>query len=84
MLNVSRLYKESHEQDIQVMVEGPGHVPLNEVSHANVMTSEIAYRECSILCSGSFSNRHSYQIDHIASAIGARCFGANKVTSFAI
>ena len=32
MLNVSRLTKKAHEQDIQVMVEGPGHVPLNEVA----------------------------------------------------
>ena len=35
MINISQLTKRAHEQDVQVMVEGPGHVPLNEVS-ANV------------------------------------------------
>ncbi|HEY9486228.1 MAG TPA: phosphomethylpyrimidine synthase ThiC, partial [Nitrososphaeraceae archaeon] len=32
MINVARLCKRAHEKDIQVMVEGPGHVPLNEVA----------------------------------------------------
>jgi phosphomethylpyrimidine synthase len=35
MINISRLVKLAHENDVQVMVEGPGHVPLNEVA-ANV------------------------------------------------
>jgi len=35
MINVSRLAKTAYENDVQVMVEGPGHVPLNEVA-ANV------------------------------------------------
>ena len=35
MINISQLTKRAHENDIQVMVEGPGHVPLNEVA-ANV------------------------------------------------
>ena len=35
MINVARLCKRAHEKDVQVMVEGPGHVPLNEVA-ANV------------------------------------------------
>src|SRR5947209_17243105 len=30
MINVSRLAKRAHEKDVQVMVEGPGHVPINE------------------------------------------------------
>src|ERR1051326_6082653 len=35
MINVARLAKRAHEKNIQVMIEGPGHVPLNEVA-ANV------------------------------------------------
>ena len=35
MINVARLTRRAHQQDVQVMVEGPGHVPLNEVA-ANV------------------------------------------------
>src|SRR5713226_7670922 len=35
MINVSRLTKRAHEKDVQVMVEGPGHVPINEIA-ANV------------------------------------------------
>ena len=27
MINVSRLAKKAHEKDVQVMIEGPGHVP---------------------------------------------------------
>ena len=33
MINVcDDLTKRAHEKDVQVMVEGPGHVPLNEVA----------------------------------------------------
>ncbi|HJR49127.1 MAG TPA: phosphomethylpyrimidine synthase ThiC [Nitrososphaeraceae archaeon] len=28
MINISRLAKIAYENDVQVMVEGPGHVPL--------------------------------------------------------
>ena len=35
MINIGRLAKRAIEKDVQVMIEGPGHVPLNEVT-ANV------------------------------------------------
>ena len=57
MINISQLTKRAHDQDIQVMVEGPGHVPLNEVA-ANVRLAKSSDWGCSILCSWSFGNRY--------------------------
>jgi phosphomethylpyrimidine synthase len=28
MINVARLAKRAHQADVQVMIEGPGHIPL--------------------------------------------------------
>ncbi len=78
MLNVSRLTKKAHEQDIQVMVEGPGHVPLNEVA-ANVRLAKSLIGNVPYYVLGPLVTDIAAGYDHIASAIGAAVSAAEGV-----
>jgi len=70
MINISRLAKRANEKDVQVMIEGPGHVPLDEVATnvklAKSMIGDIPYYVLGPLVTDIASGH-----DHIASAIGA-------------
>ncbi len=70
MINVARLTKRAHEKDVQVMVEGPGHVPLNEVA-ANVRLAKSLIGEVPYYVLGPLVTDVASGHDHIASAIGA-------------
>ncbi len=70
MINISRLTKLAHEKDVQVMVEGPGHVPLNEVA-ANVRLAKSLIGEVPYYVLGPLVTDVASSHDHIASAIGA-------------
>ena len=70
MINVSRLTKRAHEKDVQVMVEGPGHVPLNEVA-ANVELAKSLIGDVPYYVLGPLVTDVASGHDHIASAIGA-------------
>ncbi|KKK61776.1 hypothetical protein LCGC14_3010950, partial [marine sediment metagenome] len=70
MINVSRLTKRAHEKDVQVMVEGPGHVPLNEVA-ANVRLAKSLIGDVPYYVLGPLVTDIASGHDHIASAIGA-------------
>ncbi len=70
MINVSRLSKIAYENDVQVMVEGPGHVPLNEVA-ANVRLAKSLIGEVPYYVLGPLVTDVASGYDHIASAIGA-------------
>ena len=70
MINISRLTKKAHEKDVQVMVEGPGHVPLNEVA-ANVRLAKSLIGEVPYYVLGPLVTDVASGHDHIASAIGA-------------
>ncbi len=70
MVNVSRLVKRAHEYDVQVMVEGPGHVPLNEVA-ANVRLAKSMMNNAPYYVLGPLVTDVAAGYDHIASAIGA-------------
>lgn len=70
MINISRLTKQAHEKDVQVMVEGPGHVPLNEVA-ANVRLAKSLIGEVPYYVLGPLVTDVASGHDHIASAIGA-------------
>ena len=70
MINISRLTKRAHEKDVQVMVEGPGHVPLNEVA-ANVRLAKALIGEVPYYVLGPLVTDVASGHDHIASAIGA-------------
>ncbi|MDE1843248.1 MAG: phosphomethylpyrimidine synthase ThiC [Thaumarchaeota archaeon] len=70
MINISRLTKTAHEKDVQVMVEGPGHVPLNEVA-ANVRLAKSLIGDVPYYVLGPLVTDVASGHDHIASAIGA-------------
>lgn len=70
MINISRLVKRAHEQDVQVMVEGPGHVPLNEVA-ANVRLAKSLIGDVPYYVLGPLVTDIASGYDHISSAIGA-------------
>lgn len=70
MINVSRLAKAAYENDIQVMVEGPGHVPINEVA-ANVRLAKSLIGNIPYYVLGPLVTDIASGYDHIASAIGA-------------
>ncbi len=70
MINVARLTRRAHEKDVQVMVEGPGHVPLNEVA-ANVRLAKSLIGEVPYYVLGPLVTDVASGHDHIASAIGA-------------
>lgn len=70
MINISRLVKEAHEHDVQVMVEGPGHVPLNEVA-ANVRLAKSLIGDVPYYVLGPLVTDIASGYDHISSAIGA-------------
>jgi phosphomethylpyrimidine synthase len=70
MVNVARLSKRAHEKDIQVMIEGPGHVPLNEIA-ANVRLAKSLIGDVPYYVLGPLVTDIAAGYDHIASAIGA-------------
>ena len=70
MINISRLAKRANEKDIQVMIEGPGHVPLNEVA-ANVRLAKSLIGNIPYYVLGPLVTDIASGHDHIASAIGA-------------
>ena len=70
MINISRLTKRAHNYNIQVMVEGPGHVPLNEVK-TNVRLSKSLIGDVPYYVLGPLVTDIASGYDHIASAIGA-------------
>ncbi len=78
MINISDLTKRAHESDVQVMVEGPGHVPLNEVA-ANVRVAKALIGEVPYYVLGPLVTDIASGHDHIASAIGAAVSAAEGV-----
>ena len=78
MINVARLAKRAHEKDVQVMIEGPGHVPLNEVA-ANVRLAKSLIGDLPYYVLGPLVTDIAAGYDHIASAIGAAVSAAEGV-----
>ena len=70
MINISRLAKRANEKEVQVMIEGPGHVPLNEVA-ANVRLAKALIGDVPYYVLGPLVTDIASGHDHIASAIGA-------------
>ena len=78
MINVARLAKRAKEYDVQVMIEGPGHVPLNEVA-ANVRLAKSLLGNIPYYVLGPLVTDIAAGYDHIASAIGAAISAAEGV-----
>ena len=70
MINISRLAKRANEKEVQVMIEGPGHVPLNEDA-ANVRLAKSLIGDVPYYVLGPLVTDIASGHDHIASAIGA-------------
>src|ERR671919_938378 len=78
MINVGRLAKRAKEKEVQVMIEGPGHVPLNEVA-ANVRLAKSLIGNVPYYVLGPLVTDIAAGYDHIASAIGAAVSAAEGV-----
>ena len=78
MINVARLAKRAREYDVQVMIEGPGHVHLNEVA-ANVRLAKSLLGNIPYYVLGPLVTDIAAGYDHIASAIGAAISAAEGV-----
>jgi phosphomethylpyrimidine synthase len=78
MINVARLAKRAREYGVQVMIEGPGHVPLNEVA-ANVRLAKSLLGNIPYYVLGPLVTDIAAGYDHIASAIGAAISAAEGV-----
>jgi phosphomethylpyrimidine synthase len=70
IINVSKLAKIAFENDVQVMVEGPWHVPLNEIA-TNVRLAKSLIGDIPYYVFGPLVTDVASGYDHIASAIGA-------------
>jgi len=62
------------ERDVQVMVEGPGHIPLDQLEH-NVRRQQEVCREAPFYTLGPLVTDIAPGYDHITSAIGAAIVG---------
>ena len=78
MINVARLAKRAREKDVQVMIECPGHVPLNKVA-ANVRLAKSLIGDIPYYVLGPLVTDVAAGYDHIASAIGAAVSAAEGV-----
>ena len=78
MLNISRLVERAWEKNVQVMVEGPGHVPLHQVA-ANVRLEKALCKGAPYYVLGPLVTDIAAGYDHIAAAIGAAIAAAEGV-----
>lgn len=63
------------EHDVQVMIEGPGHVPMNKIL-ANMEREKKACHEAPFYTLGPLTTDIAPAYDHITSAIGAAIIGS--------
>ncbi len=70
LLVVARLVKRAREKGVQVMVEGPGHMPLNEIVWDVKLMKKLT-RGAPYYLLGPLPTDIAAPYDHIASAIGA-------------
>ncbi|AFI04616.1 phosphomethylpyrimidine synthase ThiC [Helicobacter cetorum] len=73
---LGELAKRAYEKDVQVMIEGPGHVPLNQIER-NVRLQREYCNDAPFYVLGPLVTDIAAGYDHIASAIGA-CLAAYK------
>jgi len=78
LLVLGELVDRARERGIQVMVEGPGHVPLNEVK-ANVLLEKKICNDAPFYVLGPLTTDIAPGYDHIVGAIGGAIAAANGV-----
>lgn len=73
---LGELARKAYERDVQVMIEGPGHIPLNQIER-NVEIQKELCNNAPFYVLGPLVTDIAAGYDHIASAIGA-CVAAWK------
>jgi phosphomethylpyrimidine synthase len=71
---LGELTKVAWEHDVQVMVEGPGHVPMNKIKENMELQLELCH-EAPFYTLGPLTTDIAPAYDHITSAIGAAMIG---------
>ncbi len=71
---LGELTKKAWEYDVQVMIEGPGHIPLNQIALQVEKEREVCY-EAPFYTLGPLVTDIAPGYDHITSAIGAAMIG---------
>lgn len=74
LLILGELVKRARDAEIQVMVEGPGHIPLNEIE-TNVKLQKTLCKEAPFYVLGPLPTDIGVGYDHIVSAIGGAVAG---------
>lgn len=74
LMVLGELVEEARKKGVQVMVEGPGHIPLNEVE-TNVKLMKKIGRDAPIFLLGPLPTDRAMGYDHIACAIGGALAG---------
>ena len=75
LLNLGELTKLAWERNVQVMIEGPGHMNINEIA-ANVMLEKKICHDAPFYVLGPLVTDVAPGYDHITSAIGGALAGA--------
>ena len=75
LVTLGELVQRSREAGVQVMVEGPGHVPLNQIE-ANVILQKRLCQDAPFYVLGPLVTDIAAGYDHITSAIGGAIAGA--------
>jgi len=69
LLTLGELTRRAHERSVQVMIEGPGHVPIDQIE-ANVMLQKRICRGAPFYVLGPLTSDIGAGYDHITGAIG--------------
>jgi phosphomethylpyrimidine synthase len=75
LILLGELTKQAREEDVQVMIEGPGHVPINEIV-ANIQLQKTLCNGAPFYVLGPLPTDIAPGYDHITSAIGGAIAGA--------
>ncbi|MEM5788333.1 MAG: phosphomethylpyrimidine synthase ThiC [Syntrophobacteraceae bacterium] len=75
LMTLGELAKRAREKNVQVMIEGPGHVPLNQIT-ANVLLQKKLCDGAPFYILGPLPTDIAAGYDHITSAIGGAIAGA--------
>ncbi|MFC1823338.1 phosphomethylpyrimidine synthase ThiC [Thermodesulfobacteriota bacterium] len=74
LMTLGELTKKAWENDVQVMIEGPGHVPLNQIK-ANVLLQKQLCHHAPFYVLGPLVTDIAAGYDHVACAIGGAVAG---------
>ena len=72
---LGRLTEKAWEHDVQVLIEGPGHVPMNKIPE-NMQKEAVCCKEAPFYTLGPLTTDIAPAYDHITSAIGAAIISA--------